>query len=95
MGSHVQTMVRAALDTWATLDREQGLAVRAMDDRVDADYQKLFHSLSTLVQQGAGDGNGSVPLYLVLVCRYLERIADHAVSAAEQAAYAAPSTTRR
>ncbi len=92
MGSHVQTMVRAALDTWATLDREQGLAVRAMDEVVDTDYQKLFQSLSTLVQQGAGDG--SVPLYLVLVCRYLERIADHAVSAAEQAANAAPNATR-
>ena len=94
MGSHVQTMVRAALDTWATLDREQGLAVRDMDDLVDADYQRLFQSLSALVQQGAEDGDGSVPLYLVLVCRYLERIADHAVSAAEQAAYAAPNTTR-
>lgn len=92
MGNHTQTMVRAALDTWATLDREQGLAVRAMDDAVDTDYQKLFQSLSTLVQQG--DGDGSVPLYLVLVCRYLERIADHAVSAAEQAAYAAPNATR-
>ncbi len=92
MGSHVQTMVRAALDTWATLDREQGLAVRAMDDVVDTDYQKLFQSLSTLVRQGAGDG--SVPLYLVLVCRYLERIADHAVSAAEQAAYAAPNARK-
>jgi phosphate uptake regulator len=68
--------------------------VRAMDDQVDADYQKLFQSLSALVQQGVGHEDGSVPLYLVLVCRYLERIADHAVSAAEQAAYAAPNTTR-
>lgn len=86
MGERASIMVRAALDSWAQLNREQGLAVRALDDAVDDDYLRLFHQLSTLI--GAGDG--AVPLNLVLVCKYLERIADHAVNVAEQAAYAAP-----
>jgi len=87
MGNNASLMVRAALDSWAILDREQALAVRPMDDAVDADYLHLFQQLSLLISAA---GDGAVPLNLVLVCKYLERIADHAVNIAEQAAYAAP-----
>jgi phosphate transport system protein len=87
MGNNASLMVRAALDSWAILDREQALAVRPMDDVVDADYLHLFQQLSLLISAA---GDGAVPLNLVLVCKYLERIADHAVNIAEQAAYASP-----
>lgn len=86
MGRRASGMVRAALDSWAQLNREGGLAVRALDDAVDDDYVRLFNQLATLIVAG----DGSVPLNLVLACKYLERIADHAVNVAEQAAYAAP-----
>jgi phosphate transport system protein len=86
MGTRASGMVRVAIDSWAQLNREQGLSVRALDDAVDDDYLRLFDQLATLIVSG----DGSVPLNLVLVCKYLERIADHAVNVAEQAAYAAP-----
>ncbi|MBC7881772.1 MAG: phosphate signaling complex protein PhoU [Anaerolineae bacterium] len=86
MGLRASGMVRAALDSWAQLNRERGLAVRALDDAVDDDYVRLFNQLAKLIVAG----DGSVPLNLVLACKYLERIADHAVNVAEQAAYAAP-----
>lgn len=87
MGENASAMLRISLDAWAHLDREQALTVRPMDDLVDADYLLLFDRLSMLI---SSPGDGTVPLNLVLASKYLERIADHAVNIAEQAAYAAP-----
>ncbi|AGY59221.1 phosphate signaling complex protein PhoU [Gloeobacter kilaueensis] len=89
MGERTAEMLRTARESWVHLDRQTGLGVRAMDDAVDADYLRLFSNLSALLEQEPPP-DSAVPLNLVLVCKFLERIADHAVNVAEQAAFAAP-----
>jgi phosphate transport system protein len=86
LAARVCEMLSAALDSWRTMDRDLGLSVRSLRGAVDNEYRSLFEELRRLLTTHQ---DGVVPLSLVLTAKYLDRVARHAVSLAEQAASAA------
>jgi phosphate transport system protein len=66
------------------LDAESGLEIKQKDDSVDADYDELY---DLLVHQNDTQGSIEPTVLLVLVIRYLERIADHATNIGKRVAY--------
>ncbi len=85
LAARVCEMLSSALDSWRNMDRDRGLSLRSLRSAVDYDYRSLFQELSRLLTTHQ---DGVVPLSLVLVAKYLDRVARHAVSVAEQAASA-------
>jgi phosphate transport system protein len=79
-----RSMVAMSLVALSDLDAQSGLEIKQKDDAVDADYDELYELL-------AGQPGFSGPLeptiLLVLVIRYLERIADHATNIGKRVAY--------
>jgi phosphate transport system protein len=84
----VQDMLSQALNSWRSLDRDMGLSIRPMQNLVKTDCQHLVEKLTRL---SATSRDNSAYVSLILICKYLERIASHAVNVAEQAASAVPS----
>ena len=71
-----RSMVALSLLSLSELDAEAGKEIKEKDDVVDDDYDRLF---DLLVQTPVSDKVEPTVL-LVLVIRYLERIADHATN---------------
>ena len=71
-----RSMVALSLLSLSELDAEAGQEIKEKDDVVDDDYDRLFE---LLVQTPVSDQVEPTVL-LVLVIRYLERIADHATN---------------
>ena len=65
-------MLSSALDRWRNMDRDRGLSLRSLRSAVDHDYRSLFQELSRLLTTHE---DGVVPLSLVLVAKYLDRVA--------------------
>ncbi|MGD1948645.1 MAG: phosphate signaling complex protein PhoU [Leptolyngbyaceae cyanobacterium] len=72
-----RSMVALSLLSLSKLDAEAGREIKEKDDVVDDDYERLF---DLLVQAPPVSGNVEPTVLLVLVIRYLERIADHATN---------------
>ena len=72
-----RSMVALSLLSLSELDAEAGGEIKKKDDVVDDDYERLF---DLLVQAPPVSGNVEPTVLLVLVIRYLERIADHATN---------------
>jgi len=87
LGARVRGMLAGALESWRTLDRDSARSVRASQETVERDYQVLFRQLGDLMTVPS---NGTIPLSLVLVAKYLDRAGRHALNVAEQAAEASP-----
>ena len=90
--THLYDMAVAALSMVsrslaAYLQGDIGLArsVMAEDDRVDAFFLKVREELIRLVKRRDADGGKCFDLFAI--CKYLERIADHACNVAEWALY--------
>jgi phosphate transport system protein len=81
----VQTMVRQSLDALVNRDTELATAVLASDDAVDGLYHQLFRELLTYMIEDPK--NITRALHLLLICRNMERIADHATNIAEDVIY--------
>lgn len=78
-----RSMVAMSLMALSNLDAECGLDIKQKDDAVDDDYDALYDILAH---------QRDVPVVepivlLVLVIRYLERIADHATNIGKRVAY--------
>lgn len=71
-----RSMVALSLLSLSELDAEAGREIKEKDDVVDDDYERLFE----LLVQAQGPGSVEPTVLLVLVIRYLERIADHATN---------------
>ncbi|HVP48239.1 MAG TPA: phosphate signaling complex protein PhoU [Bryobacteraceae bacterium] len=84
----IQDMLSQALDSWRGLDRNLALSIRPMQNHAKNDCERLVDKLTTL---SATSRDTSSYVGLILICKYLERIARHSVNIAEQAAFAAPS----
>ncbi|MBZ5594933.1 MAG: phosphate signaling complex protein PhoU [Acidobacteriia bacterium] len=84
----VQDMLSQALGSWRRLDRGVSISIRPMQNLVKNDCERLVEKLTTL---SATSRDTSAYVGLILICKYLERIARHSVNIAEQAAFAAPS----
>jgi len=76
-----QLMIRSALESYVTKNEETAAQVVHMDDKVDALYDKVKAYLTKRMRQDPD----SIELLteILLVCKYFERISDHAQNVAE------------
>jgi len=79
-----RSMVALSLAAVSDLNADVGLDIKVKDDAVDDDYEYLYN---TLVHSDPALTNVEVIVLLVLVIRYLERIADHATNVGRRIAY--------
>jgi phosphate transport system protein len=86
----VEDLLARALENWRNLDRTVGLSIRPMQTVVKDDCQRLIEKFTTMT---VSSRDNSPYVGMILVCKYLERIAVHSVNVGEQAAFAAPSYT--
>ncbi len=85
MAEKAQRMVKESLDAFVTRDTELARRVRAEDADVDALNQQIFRELLTFMMEDAR----TIPraIRLILIARFLERVADHATNIAEMVIY--------
>ncbi len=74
-------MLRGALDAYVSRNEEKASQVIHMDDRVDELYRKLKKYLAHLMTVDPEYVEQLVDM--LLICKYFERIADHAQNVAE------------
>jgi phosphate transport system protein len=74
-------MLRGALDAYVTRNEDQASQIIRMDDRVDELYLKLKKYLSHLMTVDPEYVEQLVDM--LLICKYFERISDHAQNVAE------------
>jgi phosphate transport system protein len=85
MAEKAQRMVREALDAFVARDPALARRVCAADDEVDALKEQLFRELLTFMLEDPR----TIPraIRLILISRFLERVADHATNIAEMVIY--------
>jgi phosphate transport system protein len=87
MAEKAQQMVRRAIDALVNLDAGTARAVCAADDEMDSMRREVQQRMvEALARESTPDGVGLL-LQVLSVARHLERIADHAVSIAEDLLY--------
>jgi phosphate transport system protein len=81
MAELAQTMVKESLDAFVARDTELARRVCAEDAPVDALNHQIFRELLTFMMEDAK----TIPraIRLILISRFLERVADHATNIAE------------
>lgn len=81
MSDMSQLMIRSALESYVTKNEETAALVVHMDDKVDALYDKVKVYLIKRMREDPE----SIELLteILLVCKYFERISDHAQNVAE------------
>src|SRR3989475_4765073 len=85
MAAKSQRMVKESLDAFVARDAELARDVCARDSEVDALKEQVFRELLTFMM---GDPKTIArALHLILVSRFLERVADHATNIAEMVVY--------
>jgi phosphate transport system protein len=84
MCDRCRAMLALSLAALSDLDADSGLAVKVRDDAVDLDYKTLYQLLA---QQRDIQGIVEPIVLLVLIIRYLERMADHATNIGKRVAY--------
>ena len=85
MAERSQRMVKESLDAFVTRDTELARRVCAEDAEVDALKEQIFRELLTFMMEDAR----TIPraIRLILISRFLERVADHATNIAEMVVY--------
>jgi phosphate transport system protein len=85
MAEKAQRMVKESLDAFVARDTELARKVCAEDAEVDALKEQLFRELLTFMMEDAR----TIPraIRLILISRFLERVADHATNVAEMVIY--------
>ena len=81
MANLSKQMVRGALDCYVGKDAVHAAEVAKSDDKVDEIYERIKSDLVHLMEVDAGNIGGLVEL--LFICKYFERIADHATNVAE------------
>ena len=81
MANITKEMLRGALDSYVTRNEERASAIIELDDQVDALYEGIKDYLIHLMKVDSGSVEQLVEL--LLICKYFERIADHAQNVAE------------
>ncbi len=76
-----KNMLHAALDAYVAQDEKKAGSVISMDDKVDELYRKLKKYLTHLMS--VDSANISELVEMLLITKYVERIADHAQNVAE------------
>ena len=85
MAEKAQRMVKESLDAFVTRDTDLARRVCAEDADVDALKEQIFRELLTFMMEDAK----TIPraIRLILIARFLERVADHATNIAEMVIY--------
>ena len=85
MADKAQIMVKESLDAFVARDTALARRVCAEDSDVDALNHQIFRELLTFMMEDAR----TIPraIRLILVARFLERVADHATNIAEMVIY--------
>ena len=79
------SMVTDSVDAFVRMDFALAQHVIAADDTVDDYFSRMKEELAQVMRQ---DGNSSVCLDILMISKYLERIADHAVNIADWVIFA-------
>ena len=85
MAERAQQMVKESLDAFVARDTELARRVCGADAEVDALKEQIFRELLTFMMEDAR----TIPraIRLILISRFLERVADHATNIAEMVVY--------
>ena len=85
MAEKAQAMVKESLDAFVARDTELARRVCSEDAVVDALNHQIFRELLTFMMEDAK----TIPraIRLILIARFLERVADHATNIAEMVIY--------
>jgi phosphate transport system protein len=85
MAEMAQAMVKESLDAFVARDTTLARRVRAADEAVDAINHQIFRELLTYMMSDPT----TIPraIRLILVARFLERVADHATNIAEMVVF--------
>jgi phosphate transport system protein len=85
MADKAQRMVKESLDAFVARDTELARKVCAEDAEVDALKDQMFRELLTFMMEDAR----TIPraIRLILISRFIERVADHATNIAEMVIY--------
>jgi phosphate transport system protein len=85
MAEKAQQMVKESLDAFVARDTELARKVCAEDAAVDALKEQLFRELLTFMMEDPK----TIPraIRLILISRFMERVADHATNIAEMVIY--------
>ena len=81
MASLAEDMVRKCLQSFIEADSEMARAVLTMDDAVDAMNRAAYKSLTKVMEEESHLAPQA--LNALMICRNLERVADHATNIAE------------
>jgi phosphate transport system protein len=85
MAEQAQRMVKESLDAFVARDTELARQVCGEDDAVDGLKEQIFRELLTFMMEDPK----TIPraIRLILISRFLERVADHATNIAEMVIY--------
>jgi len=85
MADRAQRMLKESLDAFVARDTELARKVCADDAEVDAIKEQIFRELLTFMMEDAR----TIPraIRLILISRFIERVADHATNVAEMVIY--------
>jgi len=85
MSEKAAVMVKRSIHAYAARDVQTAQAVEALDDEVDALFQQVKRELVELLVARREEADRAIDL--IIIAKYLERIADHAVNIARWAVY--------
>lgn len=85
MSRRAGVMVRQAIAAYTARDTETAAAVINLDDEVDDLFAKVKAELIERIASKQGNANDAIDL--IIIAKYLERIADHAVNIAQWAIF--------
>ncbi len=85
MATKAQAMFKKSLDALVNLDLDEAFLVLTLDDEVDQIYRTIYYDVTSLIRQFPD--RVEYLINLLLISRYLERIADHATNIAEEVVY--------
>lgn len=85
MSRRAGVMVKQAIAAYTSRDTETATAVMNLDDEVDDLFSKVKAELVERIAARQGDADDAIDL--IIIAKYLERVADHAVNIAQWAIF--------
>lgn len=81
MSKHAEHMVQSAIEALVSEDAVLAKLIIAQDDIVDQQYKQMIHLAADWIKDDVDDT--PYVISIILISKYLERVADHAVNIAE------------
>lgn len=85
MAEIVQKLIRESLNSYIEASLDKAYEACKIDDEIDALYKRVFTELLTYMTKESKNINQAAQF--LFVCKYLERVADHATNICESAIY--------